>query len=164
MDNIKSELPADYTGGIPIARKVDDGLISRAQDIIKARFIAGEALTNPLTTGAYLQVLLGANQSEVFGMITLTNRNEVIHWHEMFNGTIDGASVYPREVIKQALADNAAAVIFAHNHPSGTPEPSQADIRITERLKTALAMIDIRVLDHVIVGKTNTFFSERGLI
>ena len=94
----------------------------------------------------------------------LDNRNRVIAFREMFRGTIDGASVYPREVVRQALADNAAAVIIAHNHPSGVAEPSQADIRITERLKQALALVDIRLLDHVIVGDGVTCLSEQGLL
>ena len=101
---------------------------------------------------------------EVFACLMLDNRNRVIAFRELFRGTIDGASVYPREVVKQALADNAAAVIFAHNHPSGICEPSQADIRITENLQQALALVDIRVLDHVIVGDGVTCLSERGLV
>jgi DNA repair protein RadC len=94
----------------------------------------------------------------------LDNRNRVIAYRELSRGTIDGASVYPREVVKQALADNAACVILAHNHPSGVSEPSQADIQITKRLIEALALVDIRVLDHVIVGERSLCFSERGLI
>jgi len=100
----------------------------------------------------------------VFVCVMLDNRNRVIVYREMFYGTIDGASVYPREVVKQALADNAASVILAHNHPSGVSEPSQADIQITDRLKKALALVDIRVLDHVIIGDNVTCLSERGLI
>ena len=94
----------------------------------------------------------------------LDNHNRVIAFRELFRGTIDGASVYPREVVKQALADDAASMIFAHNHPSGVCEPSQADIRITGRLKEALALVDIRVLDHVIIGEKSLCFSEHGLI
>ncbi len=86
----------------------------------------------------------------------------LIHYEELFRGTIDGASVYPREVVKLVLQHNAAAVIFAHPHPSGVSEPSQADRRITERLKQALALIDVRVLDHIVVGKTATSFAEHG--
>ncbi|HDI3149936.1 TPA: hypothetical protein PMB01_003831, partial [Vibrio cholerae] len=81
---------------------------------------------------------------------------------ELFRGTVDAASVYPREVLKEALNVNAAAVIFAHNHPSGDPEPSQADRHITQRLKDALSLVDIRVLDHVVVGKSSVSFAERG--
>jgi DNA repair protein RadC len=123
-----------------------------------------DCLTNPADTIAYLHSQLRDLQHEVFACVMLDNRNRVIKFREMFRGTIDGASVYPREIVKQALADNAASVILAHNHPSGIAEPSQADIRITERLKKALALVDIRVLDHVIVGDETLCFSERGLI
>ena len=123
-----------------------------------------DCLTNPADTMAYLHSQLRDRQHEVFACVMLDNRNRVIAYREMFRGTIDGASVYPREVVKQALADNAAAVILAHNHPSGIAEPSQADIQITERLKKALALVDIRVLDHVIIGDETLCFSERGLI
>jgi len=123
-----------------------------------------DCLTSPADTIAYLHSQLRDRQHEVFACVMLDNRNRVIAFREMFRGTIDGASVYPREIVKQALADNAASVILAHNHPSGVAEPSQADIRITERLKKALALVDIRVLDHVIVGDETLCFSERGLI
>ncbi|MGD8841213.1 MAG: DNA repair protein RadC, partial [Gammaproteobacteria bacterium] len=112
----------------------------------------GDCLTRPAQTMNYLRVHLRDYRHEVFACLMLDNRNRVIALRELFRGTIDGASVYPREVVKQALRDNAAAVILAHNHPSGVSEPSQADIRITERLQKALALVDIRVLDHVIVG------------
>jgi len=123
-----------------------------------------DCLTSPADTIAYLHSQLRDLQHEVFACVMLDNRNRVIEFRQMFRGTIDGASVYPREIVKQALADNAASVILAHNHPSGVAEPSQADIRITERLKKALALVDIRVLDHVIVGDETLCFSERGLI
>ena len=124
----------------------------------------GDCLTKPAQTMDYLRARLRDYDYEVFACLMLDNRNRVIAFRELFRGTIDGASVYPREVVKQALADNAAAVILAHNHPSGVCEPSQADIRITERLKKALALVDIRVLDHVIVGDGITCLSEQGLI
>ena len=124
----------------------------------------GDCLTRPAQTMNYLRVKLRDYEHEVFACLMLDNRNRVIALRELFRGTVDGASVYPREVVKQALADNAAAVIFAHNHPSGVCEPSQADIRITERLRQALALVDIRVLDHVIVGDGVTCLSERGLV
>lgn len=123
-----------------------------------------DCLTNPADTINYLRSRLRDYPYEVFACLMLDNRNRVIAFREMFRGTIDGASVYPREVVKQALADNAACVILAHNHPSGIAEPSQADIQITERLKNALALVDIRVLDHVIIGDKAVCFSERGLI
>jgi DNA repair protein RadC len=123
-----------------------------------------DCLTHSQQTMSYLQARLRDYDYEVFACLMLDNRNRVIALREMFRGTIDGASVYPREVVKQALADNAAAVILAHNHPSGVCEPSQADIRITEQLKKALALVDIRVLDHVIVGDRVICLSEQGLV
>ncbi len=123
-----------------------------------------DCLTRPAQTTTYLRARLRDYDYEVFACLMLDNRNRVIAFRELFRGTIDGASVYPREVVKQALADNAAAVILAHNHPSGVCEPSQADIRITEKLRAALALVDIRVLDHVIVGDSVTCLSERGLV
>ncbi|MCP3686943.1 MAG: JAB domain-containing protein [Gammaproteobacteria bacterium] len=124
----------------------------------------GDSITSPEDTMRYLQAQLRDRPHEVFACLMLDNRNRIIAFRELFRGTIDGASVYPREVVKQALADNAACIILAHNHPSGVCEPSQADIQITERLKQALALVDIRVLDHVIVGDTSMCFSERGLL
>ena len=123
-----------------------------------------DCLTSPEQARNYLRARLRDYKYEVFACLMLDNRNRVIAFREMFRGTIDGASVFPREVVKQALADNAAAVILAHNHPSGVCEPSQADIRITERLQKALGLVDIRVLDHVIIGDEINCLSERGLI
>lgn len=123
-----------------------------------------DCLTRPAQTMNFLRARLRDYDYEVFACLMLDNRNRVIAFRELFRGTIDGACVYPREVVKQALADNAAAVILAHNHPSGVCEPSQADIRITENLRAALALVDIRVLDHVIVGDGVTCLSERGLV
>lgn len=122
-------------------------------------------LTSPDLVRKYLQSILQVEEREVFGVLYLDNQHAVIQYEVLFYGTIDGASVYPREVVKSSLGVNAAAVIFYHNHPSGTPEPSQADKRITERLRDALAMVDIRVLDHVVVGAGESVsFAERGLL
>ena len=143
-------------------------LLQAALEIARRHFAESleraDCLTSPAQTRRYLHARLRDRPHEVFGCLMLDNRNRVIAFRELFRGTIDGASVYPREVVKQALADNAAAVILAHNHPSGVCEPSQADIRITERLRNALALVDIRVLDHVIVGDGVTCLSEQGLI
>jgi len=112
-----------------------------------------------------LQARLQDRPYEVFCCIFLDNRNRVIRLEELFRGTIDGASVHPREVVRQALALNSAAVILAHNHPSGIAEPSQADEFITRRLKSALALVDIRILDHLVIGDgTAVSFAERGLL
>ena len=124
----------------------------------------GDALCSPQDTRHYLSSQLQGYPHEVFACLFLDNRNRVISFDKMFYGTIDGASVYPREVVKLALKKNAAAVIFAHNHPSGVAEPSGADEQITHKLKEALALVDIRVLDHLIVGDTVVSFAERGLI
>jgi DNA repair protein RadC len=125
----------------------------------------GDALTSPDATRAYLSAQLRGYSYEVFACLFLDNQHRIIRLDELFRGTIDGASVYPREVVKQALYHNAAAVIFAHNHPSGISEPSQADKQITEKLKQALALFDIRVLDHFIIGDGQPYsFAEHGLL
>jgi DNA repair protein RadC len=113
----------------------------------------------------YLRLLLADKEYEVFVVILLSTQNHVLSIVEMFRGTLSQTSVYPREVVKTALAANAGAVIFAHNHPSGVAEPSRADEYLTKELKQALALVDVRVLDHFIVaGKSTLSFAERGLI
>ena len=126
----------------------------------------GDALTSPDLTRQFLTTQIRGYQHEVFACLLLDNQHRVIGFQELFRGTIDSASVYPREVVKSALAFNAAAVIFAHNHPSGVAEPSEADRMITQRLKQALNLIDIRVLDHFIIGDGDTAYSfaENGLL
>jgi DNA repair protein RadC len=112
----------------------------------------GDALSNPQDTRNYLLSELGGRSYEVFACLFLDNKNRVIKFEEMFMGTIDSANVYPREILKRALQHNAAAVILAHNHPSGVAEPSHADVAITKRLKEVLNLVDIRVLDHLVIG------------
>jgi len=125
---------------------------------------AGPALASPRATGDYLTARLRDLEHEVF-CVLLDKRHRLIHFEELFRGTIDGASVHPREIVKHALQFNCAAVIVAHNHPSGIAEPSQADELITQRVKEALALVDIRLLDHIIVGDgANVSLAERGLI
>ena len=127
--------------------------------------MTGSALANPRATRDFLRMRLRDLPHEVFCCVYLDNRHRVIAFEELFRGTIDGASVHPREVVKQALARNAAAVILVHNHPSGLAEPSQADELITRRLKEALGLVDIRVLDHLVVGDAVCeSFAERGLL
>ena len=126
---------------------------------------AGPVMSNPHATRDFLIAKLGDRQHEVFCCLYLDNRHRLIQFEELFRGTIDGASVHPREVVKQALKHNAAAVIVAHNHPSGVAEPSQADELITRRVREALLLVDIRLLDHVIVANDLSMsFAERGLI
>lgn len=131
---------------------------------LKERLERGAALSDPDSVRFYLSTRLRHKPSEVFACLFLDNRHQVIQYEELFQGTIDSATIHPREVVRTALKHNAAAVIFAHNHPSGNAEPSQADERITQRLKEALALIDIRVLDHFVVGEQVVSFAERGLL
>jgi DNA repair protein RadC len=125
----------------------------------------GNALTSPDLTRNFLAAQLRGYPHEVFACLFLDNQHRVLRFQELFHGTLNGASVYPREVVKHALAVNAAAVILAHNHPSGLNQPSETDRQITQRLKQALDLIDIRVLDHFIIGEGRAFsFAEHGLL
>lgn len=127
------------------------------------RIERGDAIASPGDTRRYLSARLRGHQREVFACLFLDSRHRVVGFEELFAGTIDGTSVHPREVLKRTLALNAAAVIVAHNHPSGVAEPSRADRAITERLREALALVDVRLLDHVVVGDGETVsFAERG--
>jgi len=124
-----------------------------------------DSFTSPEQVRNYLQATLRDRPCEVFCVLFLDNRHRLICFEECFNGTIDGASVHPREIVRKALHHNAAALILAHNHPSGVAEPSQADIALTSRLQEALSLVDVRVLDHFIVGEgMPVSFSERGLM
>jgi len=139
-------------------------IISLAIEILDSE-IKGDCLTSPEQTKQYLRLRLGSFEHEVFACLFLDNRHRVISFDHLFNGTIDGASVYPREVVKAALKHNAAAVIFSHNHPSGITDPSSADISLTGRLKDALSLVDVRVLDHIVVSRESSVsMAERGLI
>jgi DNA repair protein RadC len=125
----------------------------------------GQAIKSPADTAYFLQARIGHLSYESFCCLYLDNRHRVLRFDELFRGTIDGTSVYPREIVKEALAVNAAALIVAHNHPSGVAEPSQADERITRRLKAALELVDIRLLDHLVIGDaTTTSLASRGLL
>ncbi len=125
----------------------------------------GAAITSPSDTQAFLHAKIRHLGHEMFCCLYLDNRHRVLRFDQLFRGTIDGTSVYPREVVKEALSINAAAVILAHNHPSGVAEPSQADERITRRLKSALELVDIRLLDHLIIGNVETTsLASRGLL
>jgi DNA repair protein RadC len=140
-------------------------VLEMSKRYIGATMSRGDVLTSPETTRAFLKTQLYHRPQEVFACLFLDNRHQVVKYEELFTGTIDGASVHPREVVRRALEVKAAAVIFAHNHPSGVAEPSQADLRITRRLKDALALVDVRVLDHFIVGDgAGISMAERGLL
>lgn len=144
----------------------EDAIIEQAKLILEKRLTKfGISFTSPEISTDYLILHLSNLESERFDVLFLNTQNQLIKHETMFTGTIDGSAVYPREVAKLALQLNAAAVIFAHNHPSGVPAPSQADKQITQKLKECLNVFDIRVLDHIIVGGMNTYsFAERGLI
>jgi len=125
----------------------------------------GDALTSPQHTRSYLSTRLRGYPYEVFACLFLDNQHRVIEYEELFRGTIDGATVHPREVVRCAMRHNAAAVILAHNHPSGVAEPSASDTQITQKLKDALALVDVRVIDHIIVGDGQmTSLAERGVL
>lgn len=143
-----------------------DEVIEAAKHIMESMMERRDiSLTSPHLVRQYLMMRLGRAEREIFCVLFLDNQNRLIVAEDLFMGTVDGASVYPREVVKAALKHNAAAVLLAHNHPSGMVEPSFADQRITERLATALELIDVRVLDHFIVsGIESTSFAERGLL
>lgn len=130
---------------------------------LEERMQRGDALASPEDTRRYLHSRLRAHPFEVFACLFLDNRHRVISFEEMFHGTIDGTSVHPRTIVQRSLAINAAALIVAHNHPSGVAEPSQADRSLTRRLQEALALVDVRLLDHLVIGDGETVsFAERG--
>ncbi|MFL9799178.1 DNA repair protein RadC [Vibrio cyclitrophicus] len=139
-------------------------LLERAADALAAKYKREGTFTNPTNVKEYLKLKLGAHDREVFAVMFLDNQHQLISFEELFFGTIDAASIYPREVLKAALNHNAAAVVFAHNHPSGVAEPSHADRRITQRLVDALKLVDIRVLDHIVVGEDCVSFAEKGWV
>jgi len=150
----------DVFAGIP-----DQDVIDKALSILEERHRPGEPLKSVVATRQLLRVKLGEVPYEVFGCLFLDNRHRLIEMGELFRGTVDGAAVYPREVVKKALSVNAAAVIFYHNHPSGVCEPSQADLTLTRRLKEALGLVDCRVLDHFVVSHSESVsMAERGLM
>ena len=156
---VKENTSSDFRLATP------EEIMLAAASVMSRRFRRGSALDSPNATRQFLMHQLAERGHEVFAVLFLDNRHRLIECQEMFRGTIDGASVHPREVVKEALRLNAAAVILAHNHPSGVCEPSQADQLITQRLREALALVDIRVLDHLIVAGCQTLsFAERGIL
>ncbi len=142
-----------------------DEILDAARHVLALRVRRGTHLTSPRLVRDFLTLRIADRPHEVFTLLYLDTRHRLIHCEDLFRGTLDGASVHPREVVKEALKHNAAAVILAHNHPSGVAEPSQADELITHRLREALALVDIRVLDHLIIaGGEITSLAERGVI
>jgi DNA repair protein RadC len=140
-------------------------VIAAARRVLSARVRRGSSLDSPEAVKTYLTVLMGALEHEVFTVLFVDAQHRLIAVREMFRGTLSQTSVYPREVIKEALALNAGAVFLVHNHPSGVGEPSRADEFLTKQLQAALALVDVRVLDHFIVaGDQVTSFAQRGLL
>ena len=133
--------------------------------IARQKLAKGEAITDKHLAQQALQTLLQSREHEVFAMLFLDNQHRILAYEELFRVTLSSASVYPREVVKRALALNAAALMLVHNHPSGYPEPSRADIEITHRLQTALELVDIRLLDHLVVATEGIVsLAERGYL
>lgn len=139
-------------------------VVDKAKRLIDRKHRRGHQFRSPHAVEEYLRTKLGFENNEKFVALWLDNRHRLIAYEELFDGTIDGTSVYPRVVVQKAIAHNAAAVIFAHPHPSGVAEPSTADERITQRLKQALELVDIRVVDHVIVGEKCVSLASRGFL
>ena len=138
-------------------------ILSEAEAILRKRWARLGSLSDPRASADWLRVHCAGMAAEVFGVIFLDNKHRVLQTRELFRGTLDGCSVAPREVVRAVLECNAAAVVLYHNHPSGNPEPSAADVAITQTLKQALDLIGCRVLDHLIAGETVTSLSQRGL-
>ena len=162
MNTVKTESAATYAATTNVA---EDAIIAQAMSILESRLrTKTTAFTSPNQSKQFVRCKLQQLEHEVFSVLFLDNQNYLIDYTEMFRGTIDSAAVYPREVAKLALELNAAAVILAHNHPSGISVPSSADRNITHKLKSALELFDIRVLDHIIIGDTTYSFAESGLI
>lgn len=158
-----SLLVRDVTGDYRPANA--DEVLQAALRVLAGQMRGCEALTSPQVVRDFLRLKLGTLEHEVFAVIHLDAQNRVIDYVEMFRGTVSQTSVYPREVVKESLARNSATLILVHNHPSGVAEPSRADEMLTQTLKSALALVDVRVLDHLIVaGSAILSFAERGLL
>lgn len=145
--------------------QTEEDILAAAEDILLRKIQREASLGNPRDSENFLRMRLGHLLHEEFHVVWLDNRHRVLEVRKLFTGTVDGASVHPREVVRSALACNACAAILAHNHPSGVPEPSAADRQITAQLKEVLELIGVRVLDHIVVGATECVsMASRGLI
>ena len=160
----KPFIASDKTGEYVITRPVDaEDILTMAKQLISRKYARGRLINSPKEAASYFPHKLSEFEYETFWALFLDNQHRVLAFEKLFTGTIDQASVYPREVLKRALQLNAKAIIFAHNHPSGQAEPSQCDIQITQKLKQALAIVDINVLDHFVVAADNvTSMAELG--
>jgi DNA repair protein RadC len=142
----------------------EQDVLAAAEGILKGRLERQGSLNNPTDASDFLRLRLGALLHEEFHVLWLDNRHRILDCQKLFTGTIDGASIYPREVVRAALRVNACAAIFAHNHPSGVAEPSAADRAITGELRDALRLIGVRILDHIVVGAECVSMAGRGLL
>ena len=158
---------SDTTGTYLVESPVtENDILLMARQLASLRLRKGRALTSPKEVFSHLQALLADYEHEVFALLMLDSKHRVIAFEEVFRGTLTEARVYPREIVRRALLHNAAGVIVAHNHPSGVSEPSSADESLTRELRQALALVDVRVLDHFIVAGASQplSFAERGLL
>jgi len=163
IDPVSSVLYTKSLSGEFIPAEHQD-VIAEAKRIFSYSLRKGQKIESPSQASEAIRSRLGDKHHEVFACLFLDSQHRILAFEELFRGTIDGTVVHPREVVKEAIALNAKAVIFAHNHPSGDSEPSQADIQITKKLKSALALVDIIVLDHFVIGDSVVSLSEQGLI
>ncbi|VVO30150.1 hypothetical protein PS834_04925 [Pseudomonas fluorescens] len=156
------EMTGTYVMESPVT---EADILQMAKQLAMSRLSKGRALTEPKQVFSHLQTLLRYHEHEIFALLLLDTKHRVIGFRELFRGTLDGASVYPRKVVKVALEHNAAAVILVHNHPSGDPEPSQADRTLTTMLKNTLNLIGTQTLDHIVVGSEGCVsMAERGYL
>ena len=163
QSNVLELLIRDAKGEYRLA--TGDEVLSAAKQVIGRRVRRGTSMTSPQLVRDFLRTKLAELPHEVFVTLLLDAQNRLVQYIELFRGTLSQTSVYPREVVKAALAHNAAAMILAHNHPSGVAEPSRADELLTQALKQALSLVDVRVLDHfIIAGSETVSFAERGLL
>ena len=156
-----NKLNYNYPEQLPMS---EHQILERAAEIIESKLVRLDAFTDAKSSKEYLTFKLAHYEREVFAVMILNSQHKLIKYQEIFFGTIDSATIHPREIVKAVLAVNGSAVILSHNHPSGHAEPSHADIKITKRLTEALSLIDVTVLDHIIVGGEPVSFAERGVI
>jgi DNA repair protein RadC len=162
---LRNAAPSDVRAAERATKQAEDCIVAQAVEILERRLERGMALTDPSIAGQFCAAKIRHFEREVFGVLFLDNRHRLLAFEILFYGTIDGAEVYPREVARAALRHNAAAIIVTHNHPSGSTEPSAADRAVTLRLRDALAMLEIRLLDHFIVGDgPATSLAARGWV
>ena len=153
---------SEYTISSPVT---ENDIFSMARLLAKKRLAEGKAINCPSDSYVYLQALMGKYEREVFGSLFLDTQHRIIKFEELFHGSLNTTNIHPREVVKRALVLNAGAAIFVHNHPSGDSSPSDVDVQITIVLREALNLIDVRVLDHIVVGANKCVsMTERGLI